>query len=150
LTYECSGSTWAGVVAALIMAVIPAHTMRSIAGGYDNESLAVTAMILTFYSWARSNRNEKSWPLGAVAGLCYVYMVAAWGGYTFVLNMVGLHAAALVALNHYTGVHGSGDDCVRYLCGFGAHRMVWTVVRPRAWFIHQTHANWEPVGRFSR
>jgi dolichyl-diphosphooligosaccharide--protein glycosyltransferase len=102
LTYECSGSTWAGVVAALIMAVIPAHTMRSIAGGYDNESLAVTAMILTFYSWARSNRNEKSWPLGAVAGLCYVYMVAAWGGYTFVLNMVGLHAAALVALNHYT------------------------------------------------
>ena len=32
---------WGGVVAALIMAVIPAHTMRSIAGGYDNESLAV-------------------------------------------------------------------------------------------------------------
>ena len=80
----------------------PAHTMRSIAGGYDNESLAVTAMVLTFYMWARSNRNEKSWPLGAVAGLCYVYMVAAWGGYTFVLNMVGLHAAALVALRHYT------------------------------------------------
>lgn len=102
LTYECSGSAWGGVVAALIMAIIPAHTMRSIAGGYDNESLAVTAMVLTFYMWTRSNRNEKSWPLGAVAGLCYVYMVAAWGGYTFVLNMVGLHAAALVALRHYT------------------------------------------------
>lgn len=102
LTHECSGSAWGGVVAALIMAVIPAHTMRSIAGGYDNESLAVTAMVLTFYMWARSNRNEKSWPLGAAAGLCYVYMVAAWGGYTFVLNMVGLHAASLVALRHYT------------------------------------------------
>ena len=102
LTHECSGSAWGGVVAALIMAVIPAHTMRSIAGGYDNESLAVTAMVLTFYMWARSKRNEKSWPLGAAAGLCYVYMVAAWGGYTFVLNMVGLHAASLVALRHYT------------------------------------------------
>ena len=41
LTHECSGSAWGGVIAALIMAVIPAHTMRSIAGGYDNESLAV-------------------------------------------------------------------------------------------------------------
>jgi dolichyl-diphosphooligosaccharide---protein glycosyltransferase len=102
LTFEGSGSSWGGCVAALIMAVIPAHTMRSIAGGYDNESLAVTAMVLTFYAWVRSNRNEKSWPLGAVAGLCYVYMVAAWGGYTFVLNMVGLHAAALVPLGHYT------------------------------------------------
>ena len=102
LTYECSGSAWGGTIAAVIMAVIPAHTMRSVAGGYDNESLAVTAMVLTFYMWTRSNRNEKSWPLGALAGLCYVYMVAAWGGYTFVLNMVGLHAAALVPLGHYT------------------------------------------------
>merc|ERR1711959_872387 len=84
------------------MAVIPAHTMRSIAGGYDNESLAVTAMVLTFYMWARSNRNEKSWPLGAAAGLCYVYMVAAWGGYTFVLNMMGVHTFLLLACDYYS------------------------------------------------
>jgi dolichyl-diphosphooligosaccharide--protein glycosyltransferase len=96
LTAECSGDRNAGVVASLVMSIVPAHTMRSVAGGYDNESLAVTAMVLTFFVWVRSLRTPKSWPIGALAGLAYVYMVAAWGGYTFVLNMVGLHAAALV------------------------------------------------------
>ena len=34
LTYECSGSANAGVVAAMIMAIVPAHLMRSVGGGY--------------------------------------------------------------------------------------------------------------------
>ena len=46
LTAECSGSANSAVIAALVMSVVPAHTMRSVAGGYDNESLAVTAMCL--------------------------------------------------------------------------------------------------------
>ena len=101
LTKECSGSGTAAVVAAAVMAIVPAHTMRSVAGGYDNESLAVTAMCLTFYLWCRSLRNAKSWPIGALAGLGYTYMTAAWGGYTFVLNMIGLHAAMLVIYGRY-------------------------------------------------
>ena len=106
LTAECSGSANSAVIAALVMSVVPAHTMRSVAGGYDNESLAVTAMCLTFFVWCRSLRNERSWWIGALAGLAYVYMVAAWGGYTFVLNMVGLHAATLVLLGQYsTSLH---------------------------------------------
>jgi len=96
LTAECSGDKNAAVVASLVMSIVPAHTMRSVAGGYDNESLAVTAMVLTFFVWCRALRTPRSWPIGAAAGLAYVYMVAAWGGYTFVLNMVGLHAAILV------------------------------------------------------
>jgi dolichyl-diphosphooligosaccharide--protein glycosyltransferase len=38
---ECSGIPAAAPAAALIMAVIPAHIMRSVGGGYDNESIAV-------------------------------------------------------------------------------------------------------------
>ena len=102
LTKECSGSGTAAVAAALVMAIVPAHTMRSVAGGYDNESLAVTAMCLTFYAWCRSLRNPESWWIGGLAGLAYTYMVAAWGGYTFVLNMVGLHAAVLVIYKRYS------------------------------------------------
>ena len=106
LTAECSGSANSAVIAALVMSVVPAHTMRSVARGYDNESLAVTAMCLTFFVWCRSLRNERSWWIGSLAGLAYVYMVAAWGGYTFVLNMVGLHAATLVLLGQYsTSLH---------------------------------------------
>ena len=69
------------------------------AGGYDNESIAMTAIICTFYLWSRSLRTEESWKVfGPLTGLSYFYMVAVWGGYIFVLNMIGLHAAALVLL----------------------------------------------------
>ena len=102
LTAECSGSGWAGAAASLVMAVAPAHIMRSVAGGFDNESVAITAMCLTFLTWNRAIRDERSWPFGVAAGLAYVYMVWVWGGYVFVLNMVGLHAAFLALTGHFS------------------------------------------------
>jgi len=81
------------------MSVLPAHLMRSVAGAFDNECIAVTAMTATFYWWIRSLRTERSWPVAFVAALSYFYMVAAWGGYTFVLNMVGVHAACQLFAN---------------------------------------------------
>jgi len=102
LTKECSGSANSGVAAAAVMAIIPAHIMRSVGGGYDNESIAVTAMCATFYFWVRSLRNDNSWWIGAIAGFSYVYMVAVWGGYIFVLNMIGVHAGILILLGRYS------------------------------------------------
>ena len=90
-TVEC------GLFGMAMMAIVPAHLMRSVGGGYDNESVAVTAMCTTFYLWMRSLRDEQSSWLGALTSVAYFYMVAAWGGYVFVLNLIGIHAAALVA-----------------------------------------------------
>ena len=42
LAAEVSGSANAGVAAAGLMAILPAHLMRSVAGGFDNESIAIT------------------------------------------------------------------------------------------------------------
>lgn len=84
--------------ATALMSIVPAHLMRSMGGGFDNESVAVTAMVATFYFWIRSLRNDQSWPFAFGAALSYFYMVASWGGYIFVLNLVGLHAAVLVLL----------------------------------------------------
>jgi dolichyl-diphosphooligosaccharide--protein glycosyltransferase len=50
-----------GVCAMGMMAIVPAHLMRSVGGGYDNESIANTAMLLTFYFWVRSLRNRHGW-----------------------------------------------------------------------------------------
>eukprot|EP00187_Rhodella_violacea_P001312 CAMPEP_0174892910 /NCGR_PEP_ID=MMETSP0167-20121228/7791_1 /TAXON_ID=38298 /ORGANISM="Rhodella maculata, Strain CCMP736" /LENGTH=889 /DNA_ID=CAMNT_0016131537 /DNA_START=252 /DNA_END=2921 /DNA_ORIENTATION=+ len=199
LTAECAGSATAGVFAALIMAMIPAHIMRSVAGGYDNESIAVTSICLVFFLWASSLRTthpssdsssatpepaaavaKKTEPVasnaadepevvkggaekaklkqrkkpakveqseggkdaagaassespvsaaggddlpalvskvffsadeiatahtyffGLLTGIAYIYMVMAWGGYVFVLNMVAFHAALLVMTGRYT------------------------------------------------
>jgi dolichyl-diphosphooligosaccharide--protein glycosyltransferase len=103
LAKEVTGSPNAGVATALLFSILPAHLMRSVAGGYDNESIAVTAIVLTFYLWCRSLRHSTSWMIfGPLAGISYVYMVAAWGGYVFVLNMVGMHALMLVLMGRYT------------------------------------------------
>lgn len=97
---------WTAACAAAIMSVVPAHLMRSIGGGYDNESIAMMAMVLTFACWTRALADQTSlvtttiW--GAVTGVAYFYMVAAWGGFTFVLNLVGIHASALVLTGRYS------------------------------------------------
>ena len=50
--------------------------------------------------------SQGSWWYGIFTGLAYIYMVAAWGGYVFVLNMIGFHAVALVFLGrHSTKLH---------------------------------------------
>ena len=60
-------------------------------------------MMLTFYMWTLSLRSTAfSIPFGLLAGVAYIYMVAAWGGYVFVLNMVGVHAAALIAIGRFS------------------------------------------------
>mmetsp|Transcript_22538 Transcript_22538/g.53932 ORF Transcript_22538/g.53932 Transcript_22538/m.53932 type:complete len:606 (+) Transcript_22538:189-2006(+) len=99
LAAEASGIPNALPAAAFIMSVIPAHIMRSVGGGYDNESIAVTAMVLTFFMWTRSLRTSGSWPIGVLAGLAYSYMVAAWGGYVFVDNLIGAHAGFLLLVD---------------------------------------------------
>jgi dolichyl-diphosphooligosaccharide---protein glycosyltransferase len=94
------------IAAAVIMSIVPAHLLRSVGGGYDNESIAMTAMVLTFAFWTLSLRDHVSIHVTIITavgtGLAYFYMVAAWGGYVFVLNVIGVHAVVLVLLGRYT------------------------------------------------
>jgi len=105
IAFEATKSFNAALMATFFMAIIPAHLMRSVAGGYDNESVAVAAICSTFYFWLRSLRTPSSWPFAILAGFSYIYMVAAWGGYVFVLNMVGIHAALLTVLQFDLHLH---------------------------------------------
>ena len=61
------------VFAMAFMSVVPAHLMRSVGGGYDNESVAVTAMTLTFFLWMRSLRHQEKhgYLFGLLAGVAY-------------------------------------------------------------------------------
>jgi len=104
-TWVTSGSPNAALVAAGIMAIIPAHLMRSVGGGFDNESVAVSCLCLTFLLWTFSISGTKHnsftfW--GVLTGLAYTCMAATWGGFIFVLNMIGLHAFVLLLLGRYT------------------------------------------------
>merc|ERR1719214_139584 len=69
-------------------------------------------MCATIYCWVRALRSDPaveggaattgSYVFGVLTGLCYIYMVAAWGGFVFVLNMIGIHAAALAVTGRFT------------------------------------------------
>ena len=110
LLKQYTGSTWgiatlknppaleSAVFTAFIMSIVPAHLLRSVAGGYDNESVATFAMEMTFWTWTltlSANSLLQASILGFISGLCYFYMVAAWGGYVFVINLIGVHTVFL-------------------------------------------------------
>jgi len=106
MTYEASRSINGAVLAIGIMAIIPAHLMRSVGGEFDNEAVAMSAICSTYWLWLRAVRNPYSWPWAVPAAFSYIFMVLTWGGYIFVINMVAVHALMLVCLGRFnTGVH---------------------------------------------
>ena len=100
LAYETSdGNRAAATAACFIMAIMPAHLMRSVAGGYDNECVAVAAIVVTFWLWVRAVKSPRfCWLWATLCGFCYVYLVSAWGAYIFALNMIGVHVGVAVLL----------------------------------------------------
>ncbi|CAK9062452.1 Dolichyl-diphosphooligosaccharide--protein glycosyltransferase subunit STT3A (Oligosaccharyl transferase subunit STT3A) (STT3-A) [Durusdinium trenchii] len=130
-TFECTRCVDSAVCAMLVVSILPAHLMRSVAGlagsarpradfvsrmagsfwsmasmaamfgegGFDNECMAITFMNATFYFWCRSLRNDNSWPWALLAGFSYFCMVATWGGYVYVVNIIACHAACLMLLD---------------------------------------------------
>lgn len=71
LTWEVSESSGAAVLAALVMAIIPAHLMRSMTGEFDNECVAMAAFCTAFWLWCRCIRHTTSWPWAVPAALAY-------------------------------------------------------------------------------
>ncbi|KAM0787585.1 oligosaccharyl transferase stt3 subunit [Microbotryomycetes sp. NB124-2] len=90
-----------GLWAALFIAVAPGYISRSVAGSYDNEAIAIFILMTTFYLWLRTVKTGSVLWAGVTA-LFYYYMVAAWGGYAFITNMLPLHVFVLLCMGRYT------------------------------------------------
>ncbi|GJN01335.1 hypothetical protein PR202_ga18594 [Eleusine coracana subsp. coracana] len=91
----------AGLVAAALIAICPGYISRSVAGSYDNEGVAIFALLLTFYLFVRAvNTGSLAWSLASAFG--YFYMVSAWGGYVFIINLVPLYVLVLLVTGRYS------------------------------------------------
>ena len=100
LTKEVKNES-AGLVAAALIAVVPGYISRSVAGSYDNEGVAIFALVLCFWLWARAiNTGSMFW--SAACALAYFYMVSAWGGYIFIINLIPIHAFVLLVSGRYS------------------------------------------------
>jgi len=101
-TAEISESSTAGVIAACIMSIIPAHMMRSSTGEFDNEAVAVSAFCLTLWLWCRCIRTRSSWPWAIPAGIAYAAAASTWGGYIFINNLITIHCLVFVFLGKFS------------------------------------------------
>ena len=100
LAKEASGKTGAGLLAALFVAVIPTYMSRSVAGSYDNEAVAIFALVFSFYTFVKS-LNSGSMIDALLASFAYYYMVLTWGGYVFVLGFMSIFIIILIFLNRF-------------------------------------------------
>ncbi|KII72513.1 Dolichyl-diphosphooligosaccharide--protein glycosyltransferase subunit STT3 [Thelohanellus kitauei] len=91
----------AGLIAGGMISIIPGYISRSVAGSYDNEGLAIFLLMLTFYLWLKALRlGSMYW--GSLAALAYCYMVTAWGGYVFIINIIPMHVLILLAMGKFS------------------------------------------------
>ena len=87
LTSEVTKKHGAGLLAALFIGLAPSYMSRSVAGSYDNEGVSIFALVFSFYVFLKAcNTGSILWSVGSA--LSYFYMVASWGGYSFIINII--------------------------------------------------------------
>lgn len=94
-------STGAGLVSAAMISIVPGYISRSVAGSYDNEGIAIFAMLLTYYMWIKSVKTGTIY-WSTMTSLAYFYMVSSWGGYVFLINLIPLHVLALMTTGRFS------------------------------------------------
>lgn len=99
-TKECTNRPEAGLLSALFISIVPSYISRSVAGSYDNEGVAIWALITTFWLWVKAvNTGSILWSVGCT--LSYFYMVAAWGGYNFIINIIPIFVLGTIFINRF-------------------------------------------------
>ncbi|KAH9851849.1 oligosaccharyl transferase STT3 subunit [Lenzites betulinus] len=91
----------AGLLAAAFIGIAPGYISRSVAGSYDNEAIAIFLLMFTFFCWIKALKTGSAF-FGTLTALFYFYMVAAWGGYAFITNMIPLHALTLILMGRFS------------------------------------------------
>jgi len=83
------------------LAMVPSYISRSVAGSYDNEAVAIFALIFTFYLYVKT-LNTGSLFYATLNALSYFYMVCSWGGYTFIINLIPMHVLLCIVTGRYS------------------------------------------------
>merc|ERR1719394_1129624 len=103
-TYFLTKELWsqgAGLFAACFIAIVPGYISRSVAGSYDNEGIAIFALMFTYYLWIKAVKTGSVY-WGAWTAMAYFYMVSAWGGYVFIINLIPLHVLVLILMGRFS------------------------------------------------
>jgi len=94
-------NTGAGLLAASFVAIVPGYISRSVAGSFDNEGVAIFALLLTYATWVKAVKTGSIF-WAALTTLAYFYMVSAWGGYIFIINLIPLYVFVLLVSGRFS------------------------------------------------
>jgi dolichyl-diphosphooligosaccharide---protein glycosyltransferase len=141
------------LLAAAFVGIVPSYISRSVAGSYDNEGVAIFALIFTFYFWVKAVKTGSMlWAIGCA--LAYFYMVAAWGGYVFIINIIPIYVVILIVSGRYSSrlyvaystfyVVGSLMAMQVPFVGFNVIKQAECLASHGAFAV--LHCTWAPVG----
>jgi dolichyl-diphosphooligosaccharide--protein glycosyltransferase len=100
MTKEITRKTEAGLLSALFVAIVPSYMSRSVAGSYDNEGISIFALVFSFYTFLKAvNTGSMLW--GLYSALAFFFMVASWGGYAFIINMIPIFVVFLIITDRF-------------------------------------------------
>ncbi len=106
----------AGLTAAAFMAMVPSYISRSVAGSYDNEGVAIFALVFVFYLYVKVQTHPR---------LCHAAAPVAWGGQPWgelhafcafaAIELILFDALILFDRRHVATCHVCGRACAQAL-----------------------------------
>ncbi|EUD65475.1 dolichyl-diphosphooligosaccharide-protein glycosyltransferase [Plasmodium inui San Antonio 1] len=100
LTAEVYPFRGAGLIAALFVSMSPSHVSRTVAGSYDNESIAIFLLLLSLYTWIKCLK-EGTLLSALFSSLSTYYMALSWGAYIYITNSISLYMLVILLLKRY-------------------------------------------------
>ncbi|MHA1911132.1 MAG: STT3 domain-containing protein [Candidatus Kariarchaeaceae archaeon] len=91
----------AGLISAFFLATVPGYVSRTIAGFYDNESIGVFLVIITFYYFMKALRRDST-KSAILAGIFLGLLGGSWGAYRYVYDLIPLYAFILVVTGNFS------------------------------------------------
>jgi dolichyl-diphosphooligosaccharide--protein glycosyltransferase len=102
-TYFLTTELWnqgAGLFAAAFISIVPGYISRSVAGSYDNEGIAIFALMFTYFLWIKSVKTGSVF-WSVMCALAYFYMVCKFSNF---LNSISRICHRPIHFNRY--LHG--------------------------------------------
>ncbi|MFX1511641.1 MAG: STT3 domain-containing protein [Promethearchaeota archaeon] len=92
------GNPRIGLITAFILATLPAHTQRTMAGFYDNEAIGIFLIVLTLYLFIRCLRTGAfGW--GIASGLSLGALLGSWGAANYIIGLLVIYVFILIIIN---------------------------------------------------
>lgn len=100
------GGSKVGLLSAFFLAVNPAYIGRTSLGFYDDETVGIFGILITFLLYIRSLKQDEKWhtqlAYSIASGVSLGYVCASWGASRYLLSVLALFTFILLIAKMYS------------------------------------------------